>query len=628
MSGPHPAQLPDRRRAAPARRPAPRRRARSPRPRSAALRDAVRGRVFTPGDSGYNGARVVFNRRWDGVAHPPSCACATAPTSAPSCAGPTATTSRSSRAPAATATTATRPATARSSSTCKPQRHPLSRRDRDDRPGRAHAGDLHRARPPRRDDPRRLVPDGGARRARARRRDGARRTRLRPHARPRHELRRRHRRRPPPASRRRTTTCSGRCAAAAGASRSSPRSACAPAASTAPRSSASPTRAPRARRRSPTGTPSRPRAPARPDRDPHARRATARAPSASTSAPNSDSGRLIAPLGGSPTTGSAPYLTVQRRWAGRGDLAAQPLRRLLALRRPSGSPPTAAARSSPPPTPARLILDAYGGAINRPRRADTAFPHRDERFSVQVLSYTHPDARDPREARPQADRPLRQRRLRQLRRPRPRHALRAYYGANLPRLRRIKRRARPGEPLPTRAGDQVTVIGVPTCISLSSLRMSALRHAHAAVRDLARDQPRLVGPVDADDPAARPVGERGGGRAGDERQRPVDRVLVARELRADVELPLRRRPLRLPDADRRAEDLLALLDQRRLDRSWWRSSARCRRAAGRSAPPPAPSRSCRWAGSAAAPSATPARLRRSCGRAPARGRRCPHRSWW
>ena len=31
-----------------------------------ALRDAVRGRVFTPGDGGYNGARVVFNRRWDG----------------------------------------------------------------------------------------------------------------------------------------------------------------------------------------------------------------------------------------------------------------------------------------------------------------------------------------------------------------------------------------------------------------------------------------------------------------------------------------------------------------------------------------------------------------------------------
>ena len=39
-------------------------------------------------------------------------------------------------------------------------------------------------------------------------------------------------------------------------------------------------------------------------------------------------------------------------------------------------------------TGAGLILDAYGGAINRPRRADTAFPHRDARFSVQILSYT------------------------------------------------------------------------------------------------------------------------------------------------------------------------------------------------------------------------------------------------
>ncbi len=83
----------------------------------------------------------------------------------------------------------------------KPRRHPLPRRDGDDRPRRAHAGDLHRARPPRRDDPRRLVPDGGARRPRPRRRDGARRTRLRPHAGPRHEHGRRHRRRPPPASR-------------------------------------------------------------------------------------------------------------------------------------------------------------------------------------------------------------------------------------------------------------------------------------------------------------------------------------------------------------------------------------------------------------------------------------------
>ena len=35
-----------------------------------ALRDAVRGRVLTPGADGYDAARVVFNRRYDGVQPP------------------------------------------------------------------------------------------------------------------------------------------------------------------------------------------------------------------------------------------------------------------------------------------------------------------------------------------------------------------------------------------------------------------------------------------------------------------------------------------------------------------------------------------------------------------------------
>jgi hypothetical protein len=90
-------------------------------------------------------------------------------------------------------------------------------------------------------------------------------------------------------------------------------------------------------------------------------------------------------------------------------------------------------------TGATLILDAYGGAINRPHRADTAFPHRDERFSVQLLSY--------------ASIPVAKARVRAARRriapygsgayanygdPDLGNALRDYYGANLPRLRRIK----------------------------------------------------------------------------------------------------------------------------------------------------------------------------------------------
>jgi hypothetical protein len=96
--------------------------------------------------------------------------------------------------------------------------------------------------------------------------------------------------------------------------------------------------------------------------------------------------RLIAPLGGNPTTGSADYLTLQRRWAGppagRSTFAASSLyvrKRLTAAGR--------AAFLDAADDGAALILDAYGGAINRPGSADTAFPHRDERFSVQILSY-------------------------------------------------------------------------------------------------------------------------------------------------------------------------------------------------------------------------------------------------
>jgi hypothetical protein len=149
--------------------------------------------------------------------------------------------------------------------------------------------------------------------------------------------------------------------------------------------------------------------------------------------------RLIRPLGGTPTTGSADYLTVQRRWAGnpggRSTFAASSLYVGRALTSRGRRAFIQAADSG-----AGLILDAYGGAINRPHRADTAFPHRDARFSVQVLSYTSIAAAKARVQRARAAiAPYGSGAYANYADPDLHDALRAYYGANLPRLRRIKR---------------------------------------------------------------------------------------------------------------------------------------------------------------------------------------------
>jgi FAD/FMN-containing dehydrogenase len=162
--------------------------------------------------------------------------------------------------------------------------------------------------------------------------------------------------------------------------------------------------------------------------------------------------RLIAPLGGPAGTGSASYLAVQRRWAGPGSgrtgFAASSLyvnERLSARGR--------RAFLAAADTGAGLILDAYGGAINAPARDDTAFPHRDARFSVQILSYTSiPVARS------------RVRRARALidgygsgayanyADPDLENSLRAYYGANLARLRDVKRAVDPANRFRPRQG--------------------------------------------------------------------------------------------------------------------------------------------------------------------------------
>jgi FAD/FMN-containing dehydrogenase len=168
--------------------------------------------------------------------------------------------------------------------------------------------------------------------------------------------------------------------------------------------------------------------------------------------------RIVAPLanvaGARLSTGSGTWLQLQRRWAGCSDgglpacLRFQPTtfdaasvyvsRKLTAAGR--------AAFAKAADTGATLICDAYGGAINEVAATATAFVHRTARFSVQILSYTDVATARSRvnaarrliapfgngqayQNYPDPDQP---------------GPLRAYYGANLDRLRRIKRTYDPG----------------------------------------------------------------------------------------------------------------------------------------------------------------------------------------
>jgi FAD/FMN-containing dehydrogenase len=110
--------------------------------------------------------------------------------------------------------------------------------------------------------------------------------------------------------------------------------------------------------------------------------------------------RVVAPLtrvpGASLSSGSSGYLALQRRWAGCADgglaachaynrttFAASSVyvaHKLSAAGRRAFVDATA--------TGATLILDAYGGAIGRVAPDATAFVHRHVRFSTQILSYT------------------------------------------------------------------------------------------------------------------------------------------------------------------------------------------------------------------------------------------------
>jgi FAD/FMN-containing dehydrogenase len=159
--------------------------------------------------------------------------------------------------------------------------------------------------------------------------------------------------------------------------------------------------------------------------------------------------RLVAPLarigGASFSAGTSDFLALQRRWAGCADGGCGTVPRdsfdassVYVARRLSG--PGRRAFLAAADGGATLVLDAYGGAINRVPADATAFVHRDVRFSVQILSYA-----------PIATARRRVRRARSLIAPSGnggayqnyadlglRSPRRAYYGANLGRLRSIK----------------------------------------------------------------------------------------------------------------------------------------------------------------------------------------------
>jgi FAD/FMN-containing dehydrogenase len=159
--------------------------------------------------------------------------------------------------------------------------------------------------------------------------------------------------------------------------------------------------------------------------------------------------RVVAPLAnGTLTTGTDSYLNLQRRWAGCADAGLPACLRFAPTTFDAASVyvstrlGTAGRRAvaQAADTGAALICDAYGGAINEVSSRATAFVHRHARFSVQILSYADVATARSRVNRARAliaphGNGQAYQNYPDLDQPGP---LRAYYGGNLERLRRVK----------------------------------------------------------------------------------------------------------------------------------------------------------------------------------------------
>jgi FAD/FMN-containing dehydrogenase len=101
--------------------------------------------------------------------------------------------------------------------------------------------------------------------------------------------------------------------------------------------------------------------------------------------------RLLGPLrraGASLTTGTSAYGPLQVRWAN-GRTSPRTGFSAKSHYVPHALPAHARERLVAELARSRcsLLLDAYGGALNRPRARATAFVHRDARYSIQYLTY-------------------------------------------------------------------------------------------------------------------------------------------------------------------------------------------------------------------------------------------------